>query len=301
MSGILITGANGLLGQKLVRNLANSPLNIVATGRGPQRYQSIPGQEYVALDLLDREALSTLVDRIQPDLIIHAAALTDVNQAEREQELCWQVNVDLVADLLAFAERHNSYFQYVSTDFVYGGDASVYLEGDALTPVNFYGRSKAAAENLVQRYPGAWSIIRTSLVLGLTEPPTRSNLLLWVRKNLEAGNSIRVVADQYRRPTLAEELAKGCLFIAENRHEGIYHIAGKDMLSPYEMALKIATFFKLDTRLIAPTNKDEFVEPAIRPLVTNISTEKIEALGYEPKSFEHLLRRIGEQLAERTL
>ena len=294
MPRLLITGANGLLGQKLVRALAGSDYwQVTATGRGPQRFAPISGQDYVSLDLLDKVALAALFDKVRPDAVIHAAALTDVNQAQREQDLCWQVNVEAVADLLAFAERQRSYFQYISTDFVYSGEADRYTEEDAMDPVNFYGESKAAAERLVQAYAGKWSIIRTSLVLGLTEPPTRSNLLLWVRKNLEAQKPIKVVADQFRRPTLAEELAKGCLRIAMGAHEGIYHVAGKDLLSPYEMAVKFAEFFALDASLISPTNKEEFIEPALRPLVTNLSTDKAEAIGYSPQSFDYLLREMA--------
>ena len=111
--------------------------------------------------------------------------------------------------------------------------------------------------------------------------------MLWVKRNLENGKKIQVVDDQYRTPTLVDDLALGCYRIASLSKEGIYHISGKDLLTPYDIAIITARFFSLDESLISRTNSNFFKQPAKRPMKTGFIIDKArKELGYEPHSFE---------------
>ncbi len=142
-----------------------------------------------------------------------------------------------------------------------------------------------------------WAILRTVLVYGVTPDMSRSNIVLWVKKNLEDGKSINVVNDQWRTPTLAEDLAMGCFLAASKKATGIYNISGEEMMTPYDIAIQTADFFKLNKSLIKPTDSSTFKQPAVRPLKTGfIITKAKHELGYQPHSFKEGLALMASQL-----
>jgi dTDP-4-dehydrorhamnose reductase len=171
------------------------------------------------------------------------------------------------------------------------------MENEPAKPVNYYGESKLAAEELVKKSSTPWAILRTVLVYGITRDMSRSNIVLWVKSSLEQGKKINVVNDQFRTPTLAEDLAVGCYLAATKNAEGIYNISGKDFLSPYEIAIHTARFFELDETLINKADSTTFKQPAKRPLITGFNIEKArKELGYEPHSFIQGIGVIAKQL-----
>lgn len=179
------------------------------------------------------------------------------------------------------------FFCYLSTDFVFDGSAGPYHKEDLPSPLSFYGWSKYAGEEIVKHAKCPWSIFRTVLVYGIVSDMSRSNIILWVKKSLENKQNIKVVTDQFRTPTLAEDLAKGYYLVVNQQAEGIFHISGKDFLTPYEMAIKTADFFELDKSLILPVNADTFTQAAQCPPRTGLILEKaVNSLGYNPVSFE---------------
>jgi dTDP-4-dehydrorhamnose reductase len=164
-------------------------------------------------------------------------------------------------------------------------------------PVNFYGESKLAAEKIIQSSSISWSILRTVLVYGITNDLSRSNIVLWVKKSLEEKKTISVVNDQWRTPTLAEDLAMGCYLAAEKKAQGIFNISGKDFMTPFDIAMKTASFFKLDSSLLKATDSTQFKQPARRPLKTGFVIDKAKKeLNYKPHSFEQGLQIIKDQL-----
>ncbi len=135
------------------------------------------------------------------------------------------------------------------------------------------------------------------LVYGIAHDMSRSNIILWVKKSLEEGKNIKVVTDQWRTPTLAEDLAVGCYLIAEKEAEGIFNISGKDLLTPYEMAMMTADYFELDKSLIAEADSTTFTQPAKRPARTGFILDKPrEKLGYEPRSFREGIEILAGQV-----
>ncbi|MEA5256634.1 NAD(P)-dependent oxidoreductase [Arcicella aquatica] len=294
---ILITGSNGLLGQKLVSLLANhADIHLIATARGNNRLSFTEGYEYQEMDITNPEQVAEVIERIQPNAIINTAAMTNVDQCEFEKDLCWAMNVKAVEYLAEACEKHNIYLCHLSTDFVFDGIAGPYSEEAQPSPVSYYGWTKYAAEEVVRRSTCRWSIARTVLVYGIVSDMSRSNIILWVKKSLEEGKSIKVVTDQFRTPTLAEDLAKGCWLMTDKEAEGIFHISGKDFLTPYEMAIKTADFFQLDKSLISTANANNFTQPAKRPPRTGFILDKaISVLGYNPVSFEEGIAIVAEQ------
>lgn len=298
---ILITGANGLLGQKLVTLLQNEPsVSIVATGRGPNR-NSDGSYLYERMDITEASEVDEIIQKHAPDAVIHTAAMTNVDQCEQEQEGCWRQNVLAVENMVRACQKTESFLLHLSTDFIFDGEAGPYDEEDKPNPISYYGESKLAAEKLLVDSDLDWAIARTVLVYGIVQDMSRSNIILWVKKSLEDGKDIKVVNDQLRSPTLAEDLAMGCWLIVKNKANGIFNIAGKDLLTPYDMACKTATFFDLQTDTMQEADGSIFTQPAKRPPKTGLIIDKArKVLGYEPRSFEEGIAIVSEQVASAT-
>lgn len=297
---ILVTGANGLLGQKLVQRLKDD-LEIVlfASGKGESRLPKSWAGSYtwITLDVSDRKKVASVFEEVQPDVVIHTAAMTQVDDCEKDKEACWTANVDAVANLVAASERQKAHFVHVSTDFIFDGENGPYFEEAEPNPINFYGWSKLAAERIVMGSKTSWAIARTVLVYGIAQDMSRSNIILWVKKSLEQGKSIQVVNDQWRSPTLADDLADGCILLAKKHAEGIFNISGRDFLTPYQMAILTADYFGLDKNLIQESNSTIFTQPAKRPRKTGFIIDKaIAELGYAPKSFIDGIGILAKQL-----
>lgn len=294
---ILITGSNGLLGQKLVELCAEkTDLEVIATARGTNRL-SYGNYSYNQLDIADRNQVNTIIGKQKPDVVINTAAMTNVDQCEQNQKECWEVNVTAVEYLVEACNTVDAHLVHVSTDFIFNGSHGPLDENEQPNPVNYYGESKLAAERLIHEKANSWAILRTVLVYGIAQDMSRSNIILWVKESLEQGKEINVVNDQWRTPTLAEDLAMGCYLTAIEKAKGIYHISGKDMLTPYDMAIKTAEFFHLDKSLIHKTDCSKFKQPAKRPSKTGFIIEKArQELGYEPRSFEEGLEILKKQL-----
>ncbi|RFS15789.1 NAD(P)-dependent oxidoreductase [Emticicia sp. C21] len=299
MKKILITGSNGLLGQKLMELLIKtSGHEVIATARGENRLPFKDGYTYTTMDITDKAQVLEVVDRIQPTVIIHTAAMTNVDQCESAKDDCWKQNVNAVEYLVEAAERTHSFLLHVSTDFIFDGKSGPYKEEAEANPLSFYGWSKYAAEKIVINSNIRWAIARTVLVYGIAHDMSRTNIILWVKKSLEDGKNIKVVTDQWRTPTLAEDLAKGCALIADQEAEGIFNISGKDFLTPYEMAIMTADYFGLDKSLIAQADSTTFTQPAKRPARTGFDlTKSREVLGYEPVSFTEGIGILAEQIS----
>lgn len=299
MMKVLITGANGLLGQKLVALLApKKEIDLIATGRGENRITGMADTfTYQSLDITNAEQVNHVITKYQPDVIIHTAAMTNVDQCELEHEACVALNVNAVKYLLEAAKKNKSFFIHLSTDFIFAGDHGPLSEDAVPAPVNFYGESKLQAEELVLNSPVKHAIARTVLVYGITPNMSRSNIILWVKNSLEQGKPIQVVDDQWRTPTLAEDLAMGCFLIAQKQAEGVFHISGEEMLSPYDMAMYTANYFQLDKSLITKTDSTQFTQPARRPPKTGFIIEKAkQELGYQPHSFREGIGILDRQL-----
>lgn len=298
MSRILITGANGLLGQKLVKLYSTvSDVQVVATGKGKDRNPK-GDHQYLQMDVTTENEVTDVLSKTTPDIVINTAAMTHVDQCELDPDNCWKLNVSAVSYLIKACEVNKAFLLHLSTDFIFDGEKGPYKEDDQPNPQSKYAESKLISEQLLEQSSLDYAIVRTMLVYGIVPGLSRSNIILWVKKSLEEKKNIKVVNDQWRTPTLAEDLAKGCALVAEKRAKGIFHISGKDLLTPYDMAIATANFFDLDKGLIEEVDGSIFTQPAKRPAKTGFVLDKAKSiLGYEPVSFEEGLRVLEKQIA----
>ncbi|WP_369800199.1 NAD(P)-dependent oxidoreductase [Pedobacter sp. Leaf216] len=298
MKTILTTGSNGLLGQKITEKvLAEGRVKLVATSKGDNRYPVKDGYEYAEMDILKSDEVREVIEKYQLDAIIHTAAMTNVDTCEANKELCNQLNVDAVQTLLSICEEKNIQLIHLSTDFVFDGAEGPYREEDAVNPVSYYGESKVLAEELLKNSEASWAVLRTILVYGITNDMSRSNIVLWAKGALEKSSPVNVVKDQWRMPTLAEDLAEACLLAVEKNAQGIYHVSGKDYMSIAGLVRKVADYWALDQSLINEISSVSLNQTAKRPVKTGFVLDKtIKDLGYNPHSFEEGLAILDRQM-----
>lgn len=296
---ILVTGSNGLLGQKLMKLLvADGNVNIIAVARGKDRLSLNGPYSFESVDISEEDQVIEVMDRHKPDVVINTAAMTNVDECELNQDACWKANVDSVQYLVEACKKHGTHLIHVSTDFIFDGSEGPLTEGAEPNPVNYYGESKLAAEKIIIDSGISYGIARTVLVYGIVPDMSRSNIILWVKSSLEKGDKIKVVDDQWRTPTLAEDLAMGCYLMARVKAQGIYNISGAEMLTPYDMAMKVVAYFELDGSLITRADSSTFSQPAKRPPKTGFIIDKARMdLGYDPHTFDEGIAEVAGQLA----
>lgn len=291
---ILITGANGLLGQTIIKQLLEKDYNVIATGRGNDRIDiSTENYLYKNLEITDGPAIEQFILEQGPQIIVHAAAMTQVDQCELNKQDCYNINVTATRFIIDAAKAVGSRFVFVSTDFVFDGINGPYAEDDECSPVNYYGSTKMVAEKAVMESDLDYVIVRTILVYGNAPSTGRTNILEFVKKNLEMNKPIKMVTDQVRTPTFVDDLATGIILIIEKNGKGIYHLSGEQEMTPFDIAVETAKFLGLNDKLISKSSSEEIKQPAVRPAKTgfNISKAKKE-LGYKPRSFQEGLNEL---------
>ena len=303
MQKILITGSNGLLGQKLVYKLKlDAAVQLIATARGENRLLDKNGYEYCSLDISDENNVNDVLNNYKPDIVIHTAAMTNVDACELQQEECKKMNVDAVQHIVSALEKiktnsYNPHLIHLSTDFIFDGTKGPLSEDEKPNPLSYYAWSKLEAENIITKSTLKWSIARTVLVYGVVDNASRSNIVLWAKGALEQKKNINVVNDQFRTPTLAEDLADGCILIAKKSATGVFNISGPDYMHILELVTRVANFWKLDKSLITPSTSEGIKQPAKRPPNTGFIIDKAKkTLGYKPHNFEEGLALVDEQL-----
>lgn len=301
MKKVLLTGSNGLLGQKLIeRILRQQDFELIATSRGENRYPEKEGYTYVPLEVTSKAAVFNVLETFRPDAVIHTAAMTNVDTCENEREACKILNVDAVAFLAEACSRFDIQLVHLSTDFIFDGLDGPYDEEAIPSPLSYYGQTKLEAEQILKRSDCRSAILRTIIVYGLVNDMSRSNIVLWAKGALEKGLPINVVNDQWRMPTLAEDLAEICLLAVRKDARGIFNASGKDMMSILELVQKVAAYWKLDPSLIRPISAATLNQTAPRPMRTGFILDKSRReLGYEPHSFEEGLALLDQQLQAR--
>lgn len=297
---ILLTGSNGLLGQKIIDLLRyHTEYELIASSKGENRYPKEGGYIYENLDITNPLEVERIIAKYEPYAVINTAAMTNVDQCESDKENCDLLNIKAVEYLIKACAKHKVYMVHLSTDFIFDGESGPYREEDAAKPLSYYGQSKYEAEKLLIDSDIDYSILRTIIVYGVAAKMSRSNIVLWAKSALEKGDKVKVVNDQFRMPTLAEDLAQACILAIDKKAKGIYHISGKDYMSVIEMVRRIAKFYKLDEGLIEETDSTTLNQAAKRPPRTGFVIEKaIKELGYAPHSFEEGLAIVAKQLSK---
>lgn len=265
---VLITGAKGLLGQKIVEVFRREseykllPCDLSGSPLGSSAEENKDG--VFTLDIADHQAVIDIVSSYKPTVIINAAAYTNVDAAEIEKELAYKVNATAVGHLANAANIFNSKLIHISTDYVFDGKKGSYSEDSKPDPINYYGKTKLAGENLIRSKLNDYAILRTQVLYGFAKN-IRRNFVLWAIDKLSNGESIRVVDDQVGNPTLADELAFAILKVCQRNATGLFHVSGFETVSRYEFAARIAEVFDLDFSLVKVAKSNELEQHARRP------------------------------------
>lgn len=292
---ILITGSNGLLGQKLVRQLLKKKCHFLATSSGENRNTNCPNSHYETLDISCEKDVRKILRNFAPDYIIHTAAITNVDYCESNQEECHEINVVATRYLFEESQKLNAYFLLLSTDFVFDGKEGDYCETDEPKPLSIYGTSKYDAERiLTESQDSNWSIVRTIIVYGEGINLSRSNIVLWAREALRKGSPLQIIDDQFRSPTWADDLAWACIRICKLNLEGIYHISGPERMPIYDLVKRVGDFYQLETSCVKRTDSLSLNQSAKRPPITGFDISKAQKdLGYHPKTLEESLHLLS--------
>jgi dTDP-4-dehydrorhamnose reductase len=293
---ILITGGTGLLGIALQRTVP--PGLQVFSIYFPERPlpEPLPFPIRTA-NVTDRSQMHSVFEWSRPDVVIHTAAVGSVDFAEKNREQARAVNVggtEVVADL---CQTFQARFIYISSNAVFDGRAPLYAETAPVSSINYYGQLKVEAERIVQASSVSWAIVRPILMYGWPYPGERDNPVVWWVRSLTEGKLIKVVDNVFSKPLPAWSCAEVIWEIVQQNKEGIYHAAGRDHLSLWHFALRVAEVFELDFRLIAPVPDEYFSEIAQRPKDTSFDTTKMEIeLGINPVGvLDGLLRMKAER------
>jgi dTDP-4-dehydrorhamnose reductase len=288
---ILITGSNGLLGQKIVAQCLKHGIDFLATSKGENRNPDCPEDRFRSMDIIDQHEVETVFTAFSPTHVIHTAAITNVDHCELNPEECHIVNTTAVSYLYEASKKVHAHFQLLSTDFVFDGLKGNYKETDEVEPLSVYASSKVEAEKLLlKEKEGYWSIVRTIIVYGNGNNLSRSNIVLWAKDALKAGQSLTIVDDQFRAPTWADDLAWACLEICRRNKKGIFHISGPETMSIYELVCRIAKHYGLSTDTVKRSSSEILNQPAKRPPRTGFDLSHSRAeLGYDPKTIEETL------------
>ncbi|MBU6324962.1 MAG: SDR family oxidoreductase, partial [Bacteroidetes bacterium] len=250
------------------------------------------------LDICNAAEVQRVLHDFRPEVVIHTAAMTNVDACEMDHASCDALNVHAVEYLSRAAEEINARFIHLSTDFIFNGEAGPYDEMAAPDPLSYYGHSKLKGEQIVQSACTRWAILRTVLVYGIVHDMSRSNIVLWAKQALTAGKPLKVVDDQWRTPTWAEDLAMGCYLAEKHEAQGIYNISGADFMSVYELVGRVAAYYGLSMDPVERVSSSTLNQPAVRPPKTGFILDKARRdLGYAPHSFEEGIAGMDAMMA----
>jgi len=297
---ILITGSNGLLGQKLLHKLrVDNTFELIATSKGVNRVNIKKGYTFFSLDITNKEEVNKVIINQAPNVVVNTAAMTNVDLCEDKQEACDVLNVEAVKYLADACANIDAHLIHISTDFIFDGEDGPYKEEDEPNPLSYYGLSKLKSEHLLQAHAVKWTVLRTIIVFGVGENLSKGNIVLWAKGALEKGEPLNIIDDQFRAPTLAEDLADACILAANKKAFGVFNASGKDIMSIYEIVERIAKHYGNTTENLNKISTATLNQTAGRPPKTGFVLDKSrQVLGYNPHSFEECLALIDEQLKQ---
>lgn len=297
MKKALILGSNGLLGQSLVQKFSSDFKIVGVSIEGDNNITNID-MDYYQVDIINRPEMHRFLDEIQPDIVINAAAYTDVDNSEKEGELCWNTNVRAIENVIESKLNPKSILIQISTDYVFDGTEPPYRELDKPNPRGNYARSKMAAENIVKSSHFEYMIIRTQVLYG-TGNRVRQNFVTWVVNQLKAGKKIKVVTDQIGNPSYTHDVSEAIYRLLNSENYGLFHVSGNEIISRYDFALKIADIFNLDKDLIESITTNRLEQEAPRPINSTFVLDKLyNNINWLPHDVESGLRLLKEELTD---
>jgi dTDP-4-dehydrorhamnose reductase len=288
---ILITGASGLYGSRLAEKATSGYVVYSGYFRDPPVFGSP-----IQFDTSYKNRVEEVFKKVNPEVVVHAASLTDVDKCETDKELAWKINVEGTRNIVEETKARSAFLVYISTDYVFNGEKGNYKETDQPDPINYYGFTKLKAEELVKDVD-EYCIARASVIYGSTPAAGKVNFALWVLNKLKRNENVKIVADQWNSPTLNINLVDMTLEIIERKLTGIFHLSGATPISRYDFAMLIAQTFDLNKNLITPSTSAEFSWTAKRPRDSSLNTAKAQQkLKNKPLNISHALEKMKHEV-----
>lgn len=283
MTKLLVTGSTGQLGREFC-NLQSSEFEI-------------GGISSADADITSPEQILTVLNKHKPDIIIHTAAMTDVDLCERNPERAHQVNTGGSENIAKASLNYKALVIYISTDYVFDGEKNAaYTESDIPNPISVYGRTKLEGEKAVQNNCSNWIIIRTSWIYS----SFGNNFIKSVIKRAHSEKPLKVVNDQFGSPTWTKDIVKQTMRLIDSRKTQLFHVASKGKVSRFDMATYILRALKFDREVI-PISTRELLRPAKRPKSSPLVSERIGQLEIDTmrpynEALDEFLDLHGEEL-----
>lgn len=268
---ILVTGASGFVGGSVL-NFAPADWEVHACSRST--LSGAPKNViHHALDLCNKEETAALFDTVRPEVVLHIAAIANIDYSETNTDEAMAINTECTGRLAQLAQETGARFVFCSTDNVFDGAAGNYDEIFPVSPINFYGRTKVAAEVLIHEVHANAAIARVALVIGLPVMGTGNSFLIKMEENLRNGTAIEIPENETRSPIDVITLGKSLIELAGNDYHGVINLAGSTALNRYDMAKQIATKLGYSTELVKPINSNALTGRAPRPNDVSLNNE----------------------------
>ena len=298
---VLITGGAGFVAGNIIKQSLNlkERVDIVAL----DRYEAVYKQEnlsWYTVDLLDSEKLKYILDKTEPDVIVHLAALSDIDYCEAHKDIAEKINTGVTEVLADYCKNTGCRLIYFSSDSVFDGKKGLYTEDDTPKPLHFYGKTKVASEDIIKKILNNWVIIRPSLVMGLPVFDEGNSFLWRMIKSLKMGNQVAFPKSEIRSPADVITLSRSVLEFAFTTYNGYLHISSNDVLTRYDMAKRIAVRLGYSTELIADKKPDVSSGRAPRPKDVSLDNSRAKQILKTPmvgldKGLELIIENRGEK------
>ena len=286
---VLVTGANGLVGSRLCRRLAQQGHQVLGVSRGERRCSG--AFDYRSCELRDEAQVHAAFEGFRPEGVVHPASMTQVDLCEKDPAVAFTSNVLATARVALAARARGAHLVYVSTDYVFDGQAGPYGEEDVPNPRGVYALTKHMAEQAVRALAPSWAIARTAVVYGWPAA-ARLNFGAWLLAALEKGEPVRVFEDQYVSPSLADSVAAMLAELAVRRLDGVWHICGAEVVSRVAFGQALCEVFGLPSSLLVPVKLKDMNLAGPRPLHSGLKVDKARAhLAEKPLGLRESLER----------
>jgi dTDP-4-dehydrorhamnose reductase len=294
---VTVTGANGLVGSRLCRLLVVEGHEVTAVGRGQRRLAG--DQAYLSCDLTDPAEVERAMAAARPEVVVHAASMTEVDACERAPDAAWAANVLATGSVARQARAAGAHLVHVSTDYVFDGQEGPYGEDARPNPSGVYARTKWLAEEAVRLLAGSWAIARTAVVYGYP-PSQRPNFGSWLLDTLRAGKTARLFVDQLVSPSLALNVADMLAELAARRLPGVWNVAGAEVVNRMQFGEALADVFALDRRLLVPSSLADAGLASPRPPRSGLKVDKaLAALEARPLALQASLEQFRAEVEAR--
>ena len=290
---LLITGASGLYGSKLAKIASTKGFEVYSGYNKDPPTFGIP----VQFDVSAKEQVEKTFKKVKPEIVVHAATLTDVDRCETDKQLAWKINVEGTRHMVEETRKMEAFLIYISTDYVFNGNKGLYVENSRPDPINYYGFTKLKAEEYVKAMVDKYCIARTSVIFGSVPATGKVNFALWLLNKLKRNEKINIITDQWNSPTLNTNLAEMTIEIVERQLNGVFHLSGATRISRYDFAMLLSKIFAFETNLIHPIKAEDLTMIAKRPKDSSLNISKAKnLLKNQPIPIHSALKKLKKEL-----